>query len=439
MIESILQTILERVPERFQAMVIQEKTETAVTRLAENAIQANTMVIQHEIWLRVFRDNRVGLGFGAPQDAQDIDRLIAEAIQSWENNKQESPLKPVNEIPMRFTPVSDPAIENQSPAERVRLLTRAVSVVRDHGMVYTGAFSTEKTTRSIAGSTGLQASASGTMIDVSCTVSHSDAASGWARDFGAGAADVDVVSLAVTAGSKAMNSRNKKALKPGKYTVILEPAAVGSMLLFLGFLSFGGSTFNRGTSFLAGKIGQKVMADQLSISDESTDPRCCGWPFDYEGTPTQTVKLIEKGVARGVVHDVSTAAVAGTHSTGHALTPGNSFGPYPRCLKMEAGQTLLKDLVRSAGKSLLVTRLWYINYANPMQTMITGSTRDGTFLIENGSIRHAVQDMRFVESILDAFNRSVLLSKERSYVRQFGSTLCVPWMVIPDFTFTETI
>lgn len=106
---------------------------------------------------------------------------------------------------------------------------------------------------------------------------------------------------------------------------------------------------------------------------------------------------------------------------------------------MEAGQTLLKDLVRSAGKSLLVTRLWYINYANPMQTMITGSTRDGTFLIENGSIRHAVQDMRFVESILDAFNRSVLLSKERSYVRQFGSTLCVPWMVIPDFTFTETI
>ncbi len=440
MAEPMLLTILERVPDRFGAMVIQEKTETAVTRLSENAIQANTMVSQHEIWLRVFCDDRVGLGFGTPQTDPEIGQLVEEAVQSWENNKQTSPLKLVSDLAMQFSPVCDPFIENQTPAERVRALTRAVSVVRDHGMVYTGAYSTEKITRSMASSTGLQASSSVTMIDVSCTVAHSDGSAGWARDFSSSAADIDVVSLAVTAGSKAMNGRkNKKVLKPGKYTVILEPAAVGSMLLFLGFLSFGGGPFNRGTSFLSGKIGQKVMPEHISISDDSSDPRCCGWPFDYEGTPTQIVKLVEKGVARGVVHDVGTAAAAGTQSTGHALTPGNSFGPYPRCLKMEAGETSIKDLIRSVGKSLLVTRLWYINYVNPMQTMITGSTRDGTFWLENGAIRCAVQDMRFIESILDAFNRSVLLSKERSYVRQFGSTLCVPWMVIPDFTFTETL
>lgn len=437
--ESVRQKILERIPVSFEGMVVQEQTETSVTRLAENAIQANTMIMQHDIWLRVFKDNRVGLGFGTPHDDTQIDELISDAVQSWRTTLQESPLKPVEAIPLRFMPVRDITIEKQTPVERANMLARAVSIACDHGMTYTGAFTTEKTTRTITGTTGGTVDVTGTMIDVSCTVTHPDQASGWAREFSTWAADIDVVSLAVKAGGKALNGRKKTVLKPGKYTVILEPAAVGTMLLFLGFLSFGGRPFNRGTSFMSGKIGRKVMADHISITDDSSDARCYGWPFDYEGTPTQTVPLIQNGVACGVVHDVSTAAAAGTQSTGHALSPGNTFGPYPRCLKMDAGDTPLKDLVRAIRKGVLVTRFWYINYVNPMRTMVTGSTRDGTFLIENGTLRSALQDMRFVESILDGFNRSILLSKERSYIRQFGSTLCVPWMVIPDFPFTETL
>jgi PmbA protein len=437
--ESVRQKLLERIPGSFEGMVVQEQTETSVTRLAENAIQANTLVMQYETWLRVFKDNRVGLGFGSPHDDTQIDDLITDAVQAWKNTPVESPLRPVENIPLRFLPVQDTAIEKQIPAERAHMLARAVSVASDHGMIFTGAYTTEKTTRTIASTTGGTATVSGTMIDMSCTVTHPDQASGWAREFSTKAADINGVSLAVKAGGKAMNGRKKTDLKPGTYTVILEPAAVGSMLLFLGFLSFGGRPFNRGTSFLSGKIGRKVMADHISITDDSSDDRCYGWPFDYEGTPTQTVPLIQNGVACGVVHDVGTATAAGTHSTGHALSPGNTFGPYPRCLKMDGGDTALKDLVHAVRKGVLVTRFWYINYVNPMRTMVTGSTRDGTFLVKNGTLQSAVQDMRFVESILDAFNRSILLSKERAYVRQFGSTLCVPWMVIPDFTFTETL
>jgi len=190
---------------------------------------------------------------------------------------------------------------------------------------------------------------------------------------------------------------------------------------------------------MSGKIGQKVMPKHITISDEPSDPVSHGWPFDYEGVPTKDITLIENGIAKAVVHDMQTASSAGIKSTGHALSPGNTFGPYPRCLKIAPGPKSIKSILPDTGKAILVSRLWYINYVNPMRTMITGSTRDGTFLLRNGAIESAVQDMRFEESILEAFRRSVVISSEKEYVRQFGSTLCVPWMVIPDFTFTEVI
>jgi PmbA protein len=439
MADPIMAEFIEAVPRSFDSMLISEYSMTAGTRLAENVIQANTSIQDIDIWLRVFKDNRIGVSYGTSKDKASIKLVVEEAVASWKNNKSRSNLVVPTELTLPFVPVNDSAILNEQSVSRIKKLKQTISSVNRHGLNYSGSFTTNVVARELVTRSGLHVNVPATSVDVSCTLAYSESATGWARGFSSLMNDVDPVSLAVKAGGKALNSRRKTALKPGKYTVVLEPAAVGSMLLFLAFLSFGGSVFNRGTSFLSKKIGQNVLPKHISITDEPSDPVSHGWPFDYEGIPTKDIKIIENGVAKAVVHDSETAAQAGTESTGHALSPGNNFGPYPRCLKMASGSQSIKKILADAGRAVLVSRLWYVNYVNPMRTMITGSTRDGTFMLKNGRIETAVRDMRFEESILDAFNRSVLISKEREYVRQFGSTLCVPWMIIPDFTFTEVI
>ena len=439
MADSAKQFLNKIVPDTFDFMLICESTRTVVSRLSESLIQANTSISDMDVWLRVFRDNRTGLSHGPSLDVSSLQTMVDEAVVSWKNATRQSQVTAPTELKTSFDPVNDPAILNENPVQRAVKLEKAVSAANRHGLCYSGAFTTSAATRELMTRNGLDVTASGTSIDVSCTLTHSESGTGWARGFSTRLRDIDPIALTVKAGGKALNGRRKTTLKPGRYTVVLEPAAVASMLLFLAFLSFGGSVYNRGTSFMSGKIGQKVMPKHITISDEPSDPVSHGWPFDYEGVPTKDITLIENGIAKAVVHDMQTASSAGIKSTGHALSPGNTFGPYPRCLKIAPGPKSIKSILPDTGKAILVSRLWYINYVNPMRTMITGSTRDGTFLLRNGAIESAVQDMRFEESILEAFRRSVVISSEKEYVRQFGSTLCVPWMVIPDFTFTEVI
>ncbi|HPQ39410.1 MAG TPA: TldD/PmbA family protein [bacterium] len=421
----------------FEAEFIQEDTRTLATRVSENAIQANTSVRERDAWVRVFRDGRIGTASGLVMSDEDIGGLVMEALSDWKKSTEPSAVVPAPDANLPFNPVADPDIRDEDPLRRAERLGHAVSIIRKHGLEFTGAYTTKVIQRRLLSTAGADFTAEHSLADVSCTIQG--AGSGWARVFSTRADDVRLPDLVRTAGGKALNSARPEPLKPGRYTVILEPAAVGSMLLFLGFLSFGGRSYNRGTSFLSGKIGEKVMADHMTIEDDAADTRMDGWPFDYEGTPVRKVMLVEKGIARGVVHDMTTAENAKAASTGHALAPGNNFGPYPRCVHMHGGKTPLPDVFASVENGILVTRLWYINYVNPMRSMITGTTRDGTFEIRNGKPVRAVSEMRFVESILEAFNRSVLLSRETRYIRQFGSTLRVPWMVIPDFEFTEVI
>jgi len=431
--------IFKNLPDGFKAVVMQEETVALATRIAENAIQANTSIKNREIWLRVFKDGREGLATGASVKKEKSNDLMNKAISAWEKSNNESPVLPAESAKLPFKATNDKAVNSEDPVKRAVDLAHAVKLAEKNNLVLTGSFTSKTIDRELVSTEGADFRSSSTMADASCTLTASDGGSGWARNFGTCLSHIDLPDMVRTAGGKALNSQRTEPLKPGKYTVILEPAAVGSMLLFLGFLSFGGRVFNRGTSFLAGKIGKKVMPEHFNIFDDASDPRAFGWPFDYEGTPTRKIKIIENGIARGVAHDMTTAAQAGTKSTGHALAPGNGFGPYPKCVHMAGGKLALNEMMKKVDRSILITRLWYINYANPMRTMITGTTRDGTFLMERGRVLRAVSNMRFVESILEAFNRSVFLSRETRYVRQFGSTLVVPWMVIPDFTFTETI
>jgi len=227
------------------------------------------------------------------------------------------------------------------------------------------------------------------------------------------------------------------AINSGQYTVILEPAAVGQLLLFLAFMGFGGKTLIQRRSFMAGKIGELIAGEKITITEDPHHPQIRGIPFDYEGVPRQRVLLIENGIAKGVVFDSYYAGLTGVESTGHALPPDRKFGPYPKHLVMDGGKSTLSDMVFSVDYGIYITHFWYINYLNPMRTMVTGTTRDGTFLIENGKISKPLQNMRLSQSILEALSNAEMVSPERELYPQYSVVMLVPALKVNNFNLEK--
>jgi predicted Zn-dependent protease len=245
-------------------------------------------------------------------------------------------------------------------------------------------------------------------------------------------------------GAIAKASRGRpQEVKPGEYDVILEPDAVHELLSFLGYLGFHGLAFQEGRSFFCNQLGKKLVDEQVTIYDDGMDPQGLQVPFDFEGVPKQKIIFFEEGVARSVTHDSFTAGRAGLDSTGHALIPPNPEGPIPLNLFMQAGRTSLEEIVRTVRRGIYVTRFHYTNVVEPMKAVITGMTRDGTFLIEDGEIKHPLKNLRFTESVLQALSRVRAVSRERKtcssgsvYGRRFITGTVVPALRIDGFNFS---
>jgi predicted Zn-dependent protease len=226
----------------------------------------------------------------------------------------------------------------------------------------------------------------------------------------------------------------------GSYPVILGPEAVADLLDWLGIIAFGAKAFQERSSFLAGRMDEQVMDPQISIYDNAMEPGTLRMPFDYEGTPKQRVTLIENGRACGIVYDSAYGGRFGQSSTGHALPPGETEGPLPQHLSIAPGQADADELIRSCKRGLLIPRLHYVNgLLNPREALMTGLTREGAFLIENGKLTTPLSTMRFTHSILDAFSHVVAISRQRRLVADphtgSGCAL-VPWLHLEKLQFT---
>lgn len=238
---------------------------------------------------------------------------------------------------------------------------------------------------------------------------------------------------------KAIQSKNPTSIDPGAYTVILEEDAVATMMFFLGYLGFSALAVQEGRSFMSGHVGEKVTGDNITIWDDGFDPRGVILPFDFEGVPKQKVMLIENGVAKNAVYDTATAArEPGKKSTGHGLPAPNTMGPLPINLIMKPGSVSKEEMIASTEKGIWVTRFHYVNPVHPVKAILTGMTRDGTFLIENGKITRPLKNLRFTQSILEAFANAEMFSRELKMIKMgFGNfASCAPAVKIKDFTFT---
>jgi len=294
-------------------------------------------------------------------------------------------------------------------------------------------------TRSVVNSTGVACVQPATVMALKL-VAVGPTCSGYASHVVRNADAMDWEGMLERALKKCLTRQQPRAIRLGRYRVLLAPEAVAELLTWLGYLGLGAKQFAERTSFLCGRMGERITGSAITLSDDGTDPTNLAMPFDFEGVPKQRVMLIEQGVARGLVYDTHYAHLYDTHSTGHAPSPDATEGPLPSHLFLAPGEATHETMLRALDRGLLITRFHYVNgFLDPRNTMMTGLTRDGTFLIEDGRLVAPVKTLRFTDRILEAFARTELISRDRQLVadpaQDDGGIVC-PSLLLGGLAFT---
>jgi PmbA protein len=280
-------------------------------------------------------------------------------------------------------------------------LAAAFAACGDRGLEAFGIWTAGEVTTAIASSTGIEVTDAVTDAGMTVIARDRDGRSGYAGSTAVSAGAIDAAALAAAAAAR-VSKDERQRLEPGEYPVVLDHAAVGTLLEFLGSLAFNGLAHAELRGALCGAIGTRVAASCISLADSTRVAGTLPRSFDAEGVPKRPLPLIQNGIAQAVVHDTRSAALADTRSTGHALAPGGSpDGPEPTNLVLAGGDAAtLEELCAPIERGLFVTRLWYVNTVEPRRALLTGMTRDGTFLIEDGVIARPLHDVRFTDSAL---------------------------------------
>jgi PmbA protein len=326
-----------------------------------------------------------------------------------------------------------------TPAKRAVIVKKICDKASKKGLIASGALSSSCSEIALANTNGLALYQPSTSVSLN-TIISSDDSSGYAQGLSRRIDKLDFNLVATRALEKCLRSRNPQELPAGKYDVILEPAAVANILEWLTFIAFGANPFHEKTSFISGKAGKKIASPALSIYDDALDTKSIAFPFDFEGVAKKKVFFIRKGMGGGPVYDLESAYRYKTKSTGHGMPPGNTGGSMPLNVSVAAGNQPYAKMLQSLKRGILVTRFHYINgFLDTPKALLTGMTRDGTFLVENGKIVAGVKNLRFTESMLRAFGNIDAVSKETELVDTWWSDIgCVraPSLLIKDFNFS---
>ncbi|MGH7681913.1 MAG: TldD/PmbA family protein [Candidatus Eiseniibacteriota bacterium] len=383
--------------------------ENHLTRFANNEITQNVSERRHVLSVRVVFGKRTGRATGNDLSQPGVERLVQAAAAAARLQPEIPDLLPLpGPQSYRTVDADDAATAAMGPDARAKEVGRAIETCVRGGVTAAGIFETGRGTigdygelgaLAIANSRGLFAYHQGTQATFTISALEGTA-SGWAGRESFSATGIDGAALAARAVDKAVRSRNPVSWEPGRYTVILEPAAVADLLTDTSWLSFGAVPVQEGRSFLSGKIGERVVGENITIRDDPYHPLHRGTPFDEEGIPTKATTIIERGTARGPVYDRTTAAKEGKESTGHGLPVPNTIGPVARHLVLDGGSGPIDALLAGVEKGLWVTRVWYTNVVDPKTATLTGMTRDGLFAIENGKVTRAVRHFRFNQSVV---------------------------------------
>jgi predicted Zn-dependent protease len=432
--------------------VIFSSNNFSLTRFANNTIHQNVAELNEAASVRVAFDGKTARATTNRFDDESLKRAVQSAESIAKVQEPNPDLLPVAspEESRLDAPAPQRWFEQTAaitPADRAEAVGTIVSVAKKSGLTTAGIYSSSEHAEAIFNSKGLATFHRHTSAEVSITMLAEDS-SGWQKANSPDVKNLDPVRLAEIAARKAKESSNPKELPPGKYTVILEPAAVLDLVGFL-FWDFGGMAILDQRSFLNNRIGTKLFGENISIVDDVYHPLQSGSPYDGEGVGRKKVPLVEKGVVKRVVYARSTAVKMGNSEfagkvgeiapTGQGLPLPNELGEIPlNIVFLTSGKEQTVDqMIAGTERGILVTRLWYIREVDPYEKMLTGMTRDGTFAVEGGQVRHGIRNFRFNQSMIELLNSVETMSGAVRASGEESFDMVVPAMKVQNFNFTE--
>ena len=390
--------VLGAVGDRAEAEVRVTGGNLALTRFANSFIHQNVGEEGNTVALRLAVDGRIASGTTTNTGREALGRFVEDALER-------ATLQPVDaDWPGLASPSPDVGVDHHdaataetSPAERAAMVRAFVDA--GPGMRAAGFCSTQSVEIAFANTNGVRREGRSTEA-VLDGIHQTDTSAGSAHAAAVRLADIDAAAAGTQAARRARDGAAAYDIKPGEYEVVLTPECVATICVFLAYYGFNGKLHNEGQSFV--ELGEQQFDERITLVDDVTDPRAMSVGFDYDGTPRGRLDLVSAGVTTAVTHDRRTARKAGSDSTGHAIPGSEVYGPFPTTVFMAEGDESVDDLIAGVDRGLYVATFNYCRVLEPKTMAVTGLTRNGTFMIENGRITGAVTGLRFTQSFLAA-------------------------------------
>ena len=419
-----------------QAEVIVQDEDARLTRFANSQIHQNVAERNSSVNLRFVIGKRIGVASTNRLDEESLRRLAESAgrIARLQPELPDFTSLPEPGVVPDVDGACSPATATATPEARAEAARAVIGAADAAGVLAFGSYATNTERVTVANSLGIRVEEERTLGQLITVAMGPDGEAGYAEAAAVDHTQIDAEALGREAAGKAHGSRGARALEPGDYPVVLEEYAVVDLLDMLGYLGFSALAVQEERSFY--EPGKRIGSDLVSIWDDATDPEGTPSSFDYEGVGKQRVDLVRNGACDEVVYDSMTAGREGKRSTGHGLPAPNPWGPFPLNQFMAPGDATREELVGGLERGLLVTRFHYTNPVHPKLAMVTGMTRDGLFLVEDGRVVSPVRNLRFTQSYLRALERVEAVGRERKLLRGFLGSIVVPALRISAFTFT---
>lgn len=413
-----------------------------ISRFANSNLHQNMSEISAGLTLRVIVNGSMGVASTSSFDGEEIART---AELAREAAKHSDPLQNFSGLyndhePLPQLATFDPQTASMSPAEKAHDLKVMFERGREAGVQFAGAYLSASTSVATANSHGVNRYAQLTFSDAT-VIALRDGSSGYATRCARRAREVNILSLGEEATQKAtLALGHNEELEPGAFDVILEPPALAEVLEWMNMIAFTGQAYEDGSSFLVGNLGKQLAGANITIADDATDPDFLPFPFDLEGLPKRRVPMIENGVVRGPVLDKAWADRLSMQPTANAWHLGSPEHGSAFHIDVAGGDATREELIASTKLGIWVTRFNYVNgLLEPKTALMTGTTRDGTFLIRDGEVVARLPNLRWTQSLVEALGQVEGLTKERrrvaTWFNMFGGTIA-PTVKVRGWNFT---
>jgi predicted Zn-dependent protease len=419
--------------------------ESQLTRFANNEVHQHVAETNRYVIVRVALDKRLGVVATNDLTAPGLERVVDRAI-TMASLQPSDPGFPGLPRPSTVAEVPgfDEATAACGPSQRVQAVQAVCRRAKEKDCVASGAYRTAIHEYAVANGHGLFVYHPATEADLTTVVMTSEDSSGYATDASWRMTDLDVPALGKEAITKALRSRSPQTVEPGAYPVVLEPYAAHDLLETLA-IAAGARFVQEGRSWMSGREGERLLSPLVSIWDDGGASSAWPLPFDFEGTPRRRIDIVRNGTVGEVLCDRAQGARRNTESSGHALPAVNPFspwldatrfGPIPLHAVMGTGESSVQEMVAGTDRGLYITRFWYTRTVHFREAVVTGMTRDGTFLIEHGEITRPVHDLRFTQSYVKALAATEAVGDSLRHAWTEPGIRSAPALKLAAFDFT---